>query len=1711
MKPLREGWRIEIVLGMVLLGLPGLVWAESMGEGDRVSYWEDVRPIFQAKCQGCHQPAKAKGEYVMTDVAKLIAGGDTGEAVVAHAAAKSFLIEMVTPVDGEVEMPPKGEPLTDEELGLVTRWIEEGALDDTPANALQKYDQDHPPVYAVPPVVTAMDYSPDGKWLAVAGFHEVLLHHADGSGLAGRLVGLSERIESVAFSPDGTRLAVTGGLPGRMGEVQIWDVAKRELDVSVPVTFDTVYGASWSPDGALVAFGCADNSVRAIDARSGSQVLFMGGHNDWVLDTVFTVEGEGLVSVGRDMSTKLTEVETERFVDNLSSITPGALKGGIAAVARHPEKDEVLVGGADGVPQIYRTKRETARKIGDNANLIRKFPAMKGRIWDVAYSPDGETIACVSSLNGTGQVNLYAAKFDSAIPEEVKKVFEKAAKQTVEADEQLKEDFWTKGVKLLASIEVPETPIFSVAFSPDGKTVAASGSDGEIRFIDVETKKVALRMTPVEVGEDEGLVAGAVEGKVNHVRGKRGEGEDVLLEAEAIREIQITSGPIALRGKHEYQQMLVTAVLKSGGTADVTRDVEVSGGEALLRVDERGLVQPRKAGEGRLVVRLGMHEAAVPVKVSGLANVRELDWVRDVNPVITKLGCNAGTCHGAKDGRNGFKLSLRGYDPIFDVRAFSDDHSARRINLASPDDSLMLLKATGGAPHEGQQVTQAGSEYYRVIRDWIAKGAKLGTGGARVGSIEVYPKNPVIDAIGGRQQMRVVATYTDGVKRDVTREAFMESGNIEVATHDDFGLLTTLRRGEAPVLARFEGAYAATTLTVMGDRSGFEWAEPAANNEIDRLVAAKWERMKILPSGLCTDEEFVRRVYLDLTGLPPTAEAVLAFLEDERGSRVKRDALIDELIGAPEFVDYWSNKWADMLMVNSKFLGPEGAEGFRGWIREEVAENRPYDEFVRRILTASGSNKENPASSYYKILRTPEDLMENTTHLFLATRFNCNKCHDHPFERWTQDQYYETAAYFAQVSLKADAKGSGNRKIGGTAVEGAKPLFEVALDLDVGEMMHDRTGEVAPPQFPYQAKHEVAEGASRRERLAAWMTSADNQYFAMSYANRIWGYLLGTGVIEPLDDIRAGNPPSNPELLAYLTEEFIGSGFDVRELMRTICKSRTYQLSIGTNRWNEDDEINFSHAKARRLPAEVLFDSVYAVTGSTPAIPGAKPGMRAVELPDAALDLKSGFLANLGRPVRESSCECERANDVQLGAVMALLSGPAVADAIGDEKNAIARLVKQTPHDRELVEKIFLRVLNRKATEAEVTATLGNWSDIEGDHERLVELLAAREAAWVPVKAERDAKRFAAIEKATADIEEYQPEHDAERKRLEGERVAREKKATAALAAYEKDKLGKSLATWEGELAMKRLWTTWTPAAPSKATVSKGYDLEVLEDGSVLAKGPNTANADFALVVPTEMTSVTGFMIEVTPHEALPGFGPGINQNRNMVVTEVNAKWRPRGGEKEAKAKGVELSGAKATFNQKGFDVKNAINGKLDRNDKGWALAGSGFNGPERAMFQFKEPIVSEKGVVLDLGVICRYSNGDYPVGHFRVYLTGSTKPLEEGLPEAVAGALKVAPGERSEEDQAVLDAYFRMEDAERVAKEVALWKEKRALPLDAKMEGLKAALARAEQPIQEDAKLLQLRKDVDMSVQQSVNRRLTAAQDLTWALINNPAFLFNR
>ena len=1695
---------------VALIGLAascqGTLADEPAVEVRKVSFAREIEPLFRTNCQGCHQPAIRHGLFVMTDFAKMLAGGETGDvAIVPGKPEASHLLKQIEKIDGKAAMPKKAEPLHDADIELVKRWIAEGAVDDRAASSATPFTTENAPTYTRLPVITAVAFSPDGKWLATSGFHEVFLIDTQTWKLAKRLVGLSERIESLNFSHDSARLAVTGGSPGRMGEVQVWDVAQGNLLLSRQVTFDDIYGGVFSPDGKLIAFGCADKTVRAIDSTTGEPKLHQGAHDDWIRACVFNPSGTHLLSAGRDMTVKLTEVATERFIDNVTSITPGALRGGINSLAIHPSRDEFLVGGSDGTPKIYRIFRETARVIGDDANLIRKFPAMTGRVFSVSINKDGSRIAAASTLDGASMVRVYPYEVEGPVPEDVKAALAKATGARTDPEKQLVLSYLSKVPDATVAIDLPGVSLYAVAFQPTTSLLALAGSDGWVRLLNQETKAIEATFAPIEIV----INTGSTESDVTALKSAHGlrapsaalpdpAKERDLLPADKLLEIEVMPAQIKLANQRDYAQVVVTAVYASGQRCDVTRLAQYKS-SAAINVSSLGLLRPKTAGISTVDVSFAGQQKTVAVEAV-FPEHETIDFVRDVNPIISRLGCNAGTCHGAQKGKNGFKLSLRGYDPIEDIRALSDDLCQRRLNTAAADSSLMLLKPVGTVPHEGGVLMTTDSIHYNTFRRWIAEGAKLNLESKKVARIELSPSKPVVELENAWQQFRVVAHYGDGSSRDVTQEAFIESGNAEVCKSFPGGLAQAIRRGEAPVLARYEGTYAAATLTVMGNRDGFAWSEPESFSTIDQLVANKWQRMKIQPSEPCNDAEFLRRVRLDLTGLPPTIAELKQFLADSRPSKLKRREQIDILIGNPDYVDHWTNKWADLLQVNSKFIGAEGAKAFREWIRAAIAENRPYDKFARDILTASGSNKVNPAASYYKILREPDLIMENTTHLFLAVRFNCNKCHDHPFERWTQDQYYELAAFFAQTGLKKDPAG-GDANIGGSAVDQAHPLYEEVYDKPDGEMTHVRTNKQVAPKFPFECDNDGATAKTRREKLAAWITSPNNNYFARSYVNRLWGYLTGAGLMAPLDDIRAGNPPTNPELLEHLTSEFIRSGFDTEHVIRLICNSRTYQLSVGTTKWNADDTLNYSHATARRLPAEVLYDAVYQVTGSLSDIPGVAPGTRAAALPDVAVQLADGFLNNLGRPVRESACECERSGELQLGPVMALVSGPTVGKAISDPKCALPTLALTDLSESDMVREIYLRVLNRPAEAEEVKQILENAESIVADHAEMQRRLTERETWWTDERAKLEAARLKKHEEtkqaATAREQEIAPS----REKLEAERVQRI--AAAGEALKKVDEAGLGIANkW---LADKTSKLSWFTAAPTSAKASNGATLVPLADRSVRASG-KADKGSYTLTFRTPLRNIRGLRLETLTDETIKGNGPGLSANGNFVVTEIEVNAAPLADEKAIKK--VEFASGKADFTQESFAIEQAFDGNKG-NDRGWAVS------PRVGMTHWatlttKEPIDFESGALITVVLHQFHDAVDHRLGRFRISFSIDQGEIDLGLPEEFAAAAAAGEETRTVDSLKPLLAYLRANDKQWLDAQAAVASAQQPVPADVPLVALRAQIAALEVVTPEDTKLVQLRTDFEASKLQIDNRRLTLAQDLTWALINSPAFLFN-
>ena len=663
-------------------------------------------------------------------------------------------------------------------------------------------------------------------------------------------------------------------------------------------------------------------------------------------------------------------------------------------------------------------------------------------------------------------------------------------------------------------------------------------------------------------------------------------------------------------------------------------------------------------------------------------------FLRDVAPILNKAGCTAGACHGAAKGKNGFKLSLRGYDARFDYEALLYDLAGRRFNRADPGKSLMLAKPSQEVAHGGGRRFAKDSDYYKTIYGWIAQGVPYGDPSTdAVVELRAEPNEIVMTRPGETAALKVVVGYQDKQTRDVTRDAMIESTVPDVASiESDKPIVHGERVGEATLLVRYQGKFSAIPVTVLNPKPGFVWKPLPQHDFVDRLVDAKLERLKIQPSPATDDATFLRRLSLDLTGRLPSPESVRAFLADPRPSRLKRARTIDKLIASPEYVDHWAVKWGDLLQCSRKYLGEKGAYEFQQWIRDAIASNRPYDRLVRELLTARGSSYDNPAANYFRVTGGAKPAMEKTTQVFLGVRMVCAQCHDHPFERWTQDQYYQMSAFFSAVGIRAGYE------------VGEEIVFDRRADY---EMKHPRDGRVVKPQLMVASGDvPVPDGPRRRDALADWITSKDNPYFAKAMANRMWSYFMGKGIIDPVDDIRASNPPSNPALLDALEKDFVAHDFDLRHLMRTIVNSRTYQASIATNEWNAGDRDNFSHAIPRRLSAEELMDAVSSAAGARAHFPDVPEDTAASQLVDPHIG-KEGFLDVFGRPPRESSCECERRSDFSLPQALNLVNGKTISDAIADPNGRVAALVLSGKSDEAIVEELYLAALGRAPTREE--------------------------------------------------------------------------------------------------------------------------------------------------------------------------------------------------------------------------------------------------------------------------------------------------------------------------------------------------------------------------------------------------------------------------
>ncbi len=768
----------------------------------------------------------------------------------------------------------------------------------------------------------------------------------------------------------------------------------------------------------------------------------------------------------------------------------------------------------------------------------------------------------------------------------------------------------------------------------------------------------------------------------------------LLLCATAAPAADLTIFPatVTIRGADDAPQLLVTASGVRPLDLTATASYAVSN-PAIVRVEKDGRVYPLANGSAEIVATHAGQSAKATVTVTGMEAARPINFANHIEPVFTKLGCNSGGCHGKIQGQNGFRLSLLGFDPELDYMTLVKESRGRRLFPAAPDQSLLLLKAAGVVPHGGGKKMEVGSEEYKLLRRWIASGLPYGTeSDPTITKVTVYPESRVLDR-QGRQQLVVHATYSDGSVEDVTRRAQYESNETEVATVSETGVIQSLSMtGQSGVMVRFSGMVTVFRAIVPrpGAAPSFEFATKTV---VDQHTATKWKELGIAPSGLCTDEQFIRRVSLDITGTLPSADAVKKFVADS--DPAKRDKLVDRLVETPEYSYLFANKWADVLRVKRRNQ-PERASGtysFHTWIRESIANDKPYDDFVREIVTAIGDENKSPPTIWYKEVTTPEQFVDDVSQVFLGQRLACANCHHHPYEKWSQDDYWGIAAFFARVGKK-DVPTPGRN------VQNQQGRQQVVFTRSSGSVTNKRTNRTAIMKPLDGSPMEFGPEDDPRIRFADWLTDAKNPFFAKAVANRYWAHFFGRGIVDPLDDMRVTNPPSNPALLDALAQDLVANKYSLKALVKTICKSRTYQLSSEPNEFNKSDKQSYARYYPKRLTAEVVFDAVCALTESNSDFPGLPKDRhapaRALMLPDEAF--QSYFLDVLGRPQRISACECERVNEASLAMILHLLNSQEVQDKLARANGRAEKLAKDTRPDEDKLNDLFVYAVGKKPT-----------------------------------------------------------------------------------------------------------------------------------------------------------------------------------------------------------------------------------------------------------------------------------------------------------------------------------------------------------------------------------------------------------------------------
>jgi len=739
---------------------------------------------------------------------------------------------------------------------------------------------------------------------------------------------------------------------------------------------------------------------------------------------------------------------------------------------------------------------------------------------------------------------------------------------------------------------------------------------------------------------------------------------------------------ISLDSARDFQSFIAVLTREDGVTLDISDRVQWSlGGDTVAKIDGH-VLRPAADGNAELIARYLGVTHKVPVTVQNAATSFPISFEKDVVPALTRTGCNTGACHGAARGKDGFRISLFGYDPVGDYHRITREIGVRRINLAVPEESLFLKKSVGAVTHTGGKRFSTDSDYYATILEWLQNGALADDSRPPVAqSVSIYPAQAVLEGKGATQRFVAVAKYSDGTTRDLSRLAGFSTNNPTSADINDAGVVTAGARGEAYVMARFETHTVGSQVLVLPEDLDYT-APTVTGNYIDELVGKKLRQVRITPSPLCTDEEFLRRATIDITGLLPTEAEYNTFMADTAPD--KREALVNRLLERKEFSEIWAMKFAQLLAIkSSNQVSYKSAFLYANWLTDQFARNVPLDQMVRELLASTGGTFTTPQTNFYEIERDRLKTSENVAQVFMGIRTQCAQCHNHPFDRWTMDDYYGFAAFFAQIGRKQ-----------------AEDYREyVVSNRGSGETKHPVSGQNMKPKFLGGDEPDVT-GKDRREVLATWLTGPENPYFAKSIANRVWAHFTGVGLVDEVDDIRASNPPSNRELFDRLGEKLVEYKFDFRQLVRDICASEAYQRSSTATPDNASDTRNYSHASVRRLSAESLLDCISQVTSAPDKFRGLPLGARAVQIADGSTS--NYFLTSFGRSPRTTVCDCEASTDPSLSQALHLLNGNSVHNKITQGKVVEKMLTDDAMSVDDALTTLYVRCLSRKPNDEEM-------------------------------------------------------------------------------------------------------------------------------------------------------------------------------------------------------------------------------------------------------------------------------------------------------------------------------------------------------------------------------------------------------------------------